>query len=260
MWKWKVLTLIILGLYSLHFAKFSAYIQAGNSARSCIISWTLCRSNCVRQCPVTLELVAPYALVLYPEQALPYIKEYLLLRVKHEMPSTKLECRSRKPTLGNSPGIPGCLATLVPKLEWLLRGRAVDFHTWMARVSPWRCCCAVSTAGVCFHSAKASLVPGAEQCAFLFCSHWLWAIPVPGLSTGNTFPQGQVCRRGVFVVHPALKAMSKNGDYSYTNVITAFSFKDVFTPWCLLTWCVFWAAVLSFHSWSLSAKESWYFW
>lgn len=47
----------------MHLAKF--YIQAGNTARSCIIIWKLFRSSCVRQCPITLELVASYARVLW---------------------------------------------------------------------------------------------------------------------------------------------------------------------------------------------------
>lgn len=122
------------------------------------------------------------------------------------MPSTKLECRSRKSILGNCPSISGCLATLVPNPEWLLRSRAVDLHTWMARVSPWRCCCAVSTAGVCPRSAKACLVPGEGQSAFLFCAHWLGAVPVPGVSTGKSFPQVWV-----FVIYPPLKATNNNG-------------------------------------------------
>lgn len=52
---------------------------------------------------------------------------------------------------------------------------------------------------------------------------------MPGVSTGKTFPQGQVFSCGVFVIYPALKATSKNGDYSYTNVNAGFSLKEFFS-------------------------------
>lgn len=74
----------------------------------------------------------------------------------------------------------------------------------MARVPPQRCCCAVSTAGVCLHHAKACLDPRAEQCASLFCELFLC----------QEWTQGRHFLRvkfSFFVIYPALKAKNKNG-------------------------------------------------
>lgn len=73
------------------------------------------------------------------------------------------------------------------------------------------------------------LSPGAGQCAFLFCSHWPWAVPVPGMSTGMTCPSVRFSFVGylLFVLLSMLQIRVER-DYSYTIINTDFSLTEFF--------------------------------